>query len=319
MSLRRSAALAAATLTLASAAWGSPWVLKPGEFYSELSGSSFSANTFHGDDGDRLDLGGKLDQRVMRSYSEFGWKKRASVWFDVPFVSRSFTPHTGATSTSTGLGDLDLGAKIRLKAGPSPMALTLGWTTPMGANRKLFPGPGGDGATDAHVPRPSLSNFSDTSFFFNQGLQALTAGLELGGAAGKRAYWNAGGSYRYTFLEFASTGDNSHNAKLAGAQAELGIWFGKALLVSGEFHGEWLLSQSAQYDQDLTQDHDSKRLIVGPRFTYRVDERMDVFAGSMHTASGRNTLHYDQYYAGIAWKQTGLSRLAGALGGTKEH
>jgi hypothetical protein len=51
--------------------------------------------------------------------------------------------------------------------------------------------------------------------------------------------------------------------------------------------------------------------------TYRVDERMDVFAGSWHTPRGRNVLHHDLYYCGIAWKHTGLDRLAGALGGTK--
>ena len=54
MSLRRTVAaavLASATLTLASptlAASGTgptPWVLKPGEFYSELSGSVFAANS----------------------------------------------------------------------------------------------------------------------------------------------------------------------------------------------------------------------------------------------------------------------------------
>jgi hypothetical protein len=50
-----------------------------------------------------------------------------------------------------------------------------------------------------------------------------------------------------------------------------------------------------------------------------VDDRMDVFAGSWHTASGRNVLHTDQFFAGIAWKQTGLDRLAGAMGGTQSH
>lgn len=58
-------------------------------------------------------------------------------------------------------------------------------------------------------------------------------------------------------------------------------------------------------------------MVAGPRFTLRVDDRMDVFAGSRHSPSGRNVLHADQYYCGIAWKQTGLDRLAGAFGGTK--
>ena len=53
MSLRRTAAalLAASTLTLASPsraqnpAGAMPWVLKPGEFYSELTGSVFAAKS----------------------------------------------------------------------------------------------------------------------------------------------------------------------------------------------------------------------------------------------------------------------------------
>ena len=43
--------------------------------------------------------------------------------------------------------------------------------------------------------------------------------------------------------------------------------------------------------------------------------RLDVFAGSWHTPSGRNTLALDQYYAGLAWKSTKLNRLQGFLGG----
>ena len=34
-----------------------------------------------------------------------------------------------------------------------------------------------------------------------------------------------------------------------------------------------------------------------------------MFAGTWHTEGGRNVLHTDQFYAGIAWKQTGLDRL----------
>src|SRR5262245_45841488 len=141
MSLRRSVAAAAlATMSIAPAALGSPWVIKPGEFYSELSGSLFSANTFYNDDGKRLWLGGKLDERVVRSTSEFGWKKRVSVWIGVPFVNRVFTPPRGAAFTSTGLGDIDLGLRFAVHRGASPVALSLGWSAPMGGSRRLYPG-----------------------------------------------------------------------------------------------------------------------------------------------------------------------------------
>jgi len=89
MSLRRTVAaalLASATLTLASAsragipAGATPWVLKPGEYYSEVYGSVFAANSFLDDDKNRPPLNGKLDQRELVSYTEMGWKQSASVW-----------------------------------------------------------------------------------------------------------------------------------------------------------------------------------------------------------------------------------------------
>lgn len=327
MSLRRSAAaavLASAALTLASASHaahpaGTPWVLKPGEFYSELTGSVFAANSFLDNERNRPSLSGKLDERTLVSYNELGWKSRAAVWLAVPIVSRGFTRFTGGTSTSTGLGDIDLGLRYRLKGGSTPASLSFGWTAPLGANRKLFPGSDGDGGTDPETYPPySPSNASDTSLYFNQGLQSLRVGVDFGGRAWKRAFWTAGGEYRYRFLEFLSTGGSTRNARFFGANASLGWWANHSLLVSGLFAGEWATSQSANYDRDLARDLEPMRLLAGPRFTWRVDDRMDVIAGSWHVASGQNVVHYDQYYFGIAWRQSSLSRYAGAYGGTQE-
>jgi hypothetical protein len=322
MSLRRTvaaAALALATLTLATHAGASPWVLKPGEFYSELTGGMFAANTFFDNDRERPPLNGKLDERELTSFTELGWKKKASVWIGVPFVNRGFTRFSGGTSTSTGLGDLDLGVRFRLKGGNLPASLAFGWTTSLGANRKLFPGTDGDGGTNpASYPPYSPSNASDTSLYFNQGLQSLRVGLDFGGRAWKHAFWNAGGEWRYRYLEFGSTGGSSHNARFLGGNAELGWWVHKNLLVTGLFQGEWVSSQSANYDQNLSVDLQPSRVLAGPRFTWRVDDRMDVFAGSWHVARGQNVIHYDQYYFGIAWRQSSLSKYAGAYGGTSD-
>ena len=327
MSLRRTvaAAVAVATLTLASPshaglpATGSPWVLKPGEFYSELTGGVFAANSFLDADDNRPSLNGKLDERALVSYNELGWKPRASVWIGIPLVNRGFTRFSGGTTTSTGLGDLDFGVRFRLKGGTTPAALALGWTAPLGANRKLFPGSDGDGGTDpASYPPFSQSNASDTSLYFNQGLQSLRVGLDFGGRAWKHAFWTAGGEWRYRFLEFGSTDKSSHNARFIGGNASLGWWIKKSLLVSGLFEGEWVTSQSENYDRNLALDRKPMQLLIGPRVTWRVDDRMDVIAGSWHVARGQNVLHYDQYYFGIAWRQSSLSRYAGAYGGTAE-
>ena len=327
MSLRRTVAavLAVATLTLAAPSraglptGSSPWVLKPGEFYSELTGSLFAARSFHDNESERPSLDGKLDERQLISYNELGWKSRASVWLAVPIVNRGFTRFTGGTSTSTGLGDIDLGLRYRLRGGNAPASLSFGWTAPLGANRKLFPGSDGDGGTDpSKYPPYSSSNLSDTSLYFDQGLQSLRVGVDFGGRAWKRAFWTAGGEWRYRFLEFGTTGGSSRNARLIGGNASLGWWATNSLLLTGLFNGEWATQQSANYDRDLSLDREPKRLLAGPRLTWRVDERMDVIAGSWHVTSGKNVIHYDQYYFGIAWRQSSLSRYAGAYGGTSE-
>ena len=328
MSLRRTVAAAAAvaTVSIASAAWGSPWTLKPGEFYSELSGSVFSANSFYGNSEVRLWLGGKLDERVVRSYNEFGWKKRAAVWIAVPFVSRAFAPFPSGAFASTGFGDIDLGLKLRLRSGTTPVALSLGWTAPLGGNRGLYPGTSGNVGIDPSIsPRFPGSNFTDTTLFFDAGLQSLTATLELGGSAGRRALWTLGGGARYRYLEFGQNDEDSAGvttafrraAMAAVGEATLGVWLRPSVLVTGAFRGEWTSWQTKLYDGVVARDLEAVRMLAGPRLTYRVDDRMDVFAGSWHTPGGRHVLHHDQYYCGIAWKQTGLDRLAGALGGTK--
>jgi len=132
MSLRRTVAaalFAASTLTLASPglaqnpAGAMPWVLKPGEFYSELTGSVYAARSFYDNERERPSLEGKLDERELVSYTEMGWKTKATLWFSVPFVNRGFTRFSGGTSTSTGLGDLDFGMRYRLKGGSMPASL----------------------------------------------------------------------------------------------------------------------------------------------------------------------------------------------------
>jgi hypothetical protein len=327
MSLRRSvaAAVAVATLSLASAAWASPWALKPGEFYSELSGSFFSSNTYYrNSDDERVLIGGALEQRLVRSHNELGWKKRASIWFDVPFVSRSWV--TGPISeTSTGLGDFEFGIRYGMHLGKAPIALNLGWSAPLGGNRKLFPGTSGDGGLDgtSFTTLPSATG-RDSSTYFSTGLQSLSASLDLAGTLGKRAYFTLGGGYRTRYLTIGARSALDRYADFATGSASLGIWVTQNLLVSGNFAGEWQMSEAQNYDRipfavDQGEELQSVLMAAGPRFTYRIDERMDVFAGSWHNPAGSNTLHSDRFYVGIAWKQTALDRLAGELGGTKAH
>jgi hypothetical protein len=329
MSLRRSSAAAVAVavcLAFAAPSHAAPWGLAPGEFYSELSGSLFSTESYFRDvDEARTALGGRLEERMVRSHNEFGWKKRVTVWFDLPFVSRTFASDQGGSATSSGLGDLGIGLRYALRAGTLPVAIELGWTAPTGSSRFLFPGTSGAGGADFTSWESQRARvLDDSSTFFSSGLQSLSLGLEIGGAAGRRAYWTLGGSYLTRYLAIADRGDSARFADFFTGSAGLGVWLGAHVLLSGELRGEWQVSQGQLYDLipdpasgPAIPELETVRLLAGPRVTFRVDERMDVFAGSWHTPGGRNVLHHDLYYVGIAWKNSSLDRLAGALGGTK--
>ncbi len=353
MSLRRSLAAAVMLASIhPSGAQAAPWGLARGDFYSELRGSFFSSESyFRNEDEKRTSLGARFDEQTVTSHNEFGWRKNTTLILEMPFVSRTVVPDGAAGRSSAGLGDLGLGLRYSLHSGRLPIALELGWTAPLGTNRRLFPGTSGSGGLDGgELESLSSQTFSDPATFFSQGLQSLSAGLEVGGAAGRNAYWTVGTGVSTFFLtpdgralrSIVETllpfhrglglslddvgGKPDRTADFATGSAELGIWVRPQLLVSGAFRGEWSTYQGGAYDRLAAPvttangpELSVRRFLAGPRLTYRVDERMDVFAGSWHTPGGRNALHLDQYYCGIAWKHTGLDRLAGALGGTKAH
>lgn len=329
MSLRRpfAAAFAVATLSLASAVWASPYALKPGEFYSELSGGLFSTNSyFDNANEERVGLGGTIEQRVMRSHTELGWKKHASVWIDVPVVSRTFAANAGGSATSTGFGDIGLGVRYGMHLGQAPVALSLGWTAPMGGNRRLFPGTTGGNALDGTTYGIATSSNGQTATFFDAGMQSLSANLAIGGKLGKRAFYTLGGGYRSAYLTIGARDTTDRYADHVLGDASLGIWLSTHLLVTGTLHGEWAASQGGAWDRIDAPiagangpDLESNAMLAGARFTYRIDDKLDVFAGSMHTPSGRNVIHADHFYAGIAFKASALDKLAGAFGTTKSH
>src|SRR2546425_9256683 len=102
--------LAAAVVSMGSApAWGGPWVIAPGEFYSEFRAGLFSADTYHDLRSHRatLALGGVEEQRSLLSYNEIGWKKGASVIVGLPTVSVTRRTSGGQVDrTETGISDV---------------------------------------------------------------------------------------------------------------------------------------------------------------------------------------------------------------------
>src|SRR5262249_62281408 len=91
---------------------------------------------------------------------------------------------------------------------------------------------------------------------------------------------------------------------------DLALWLGKNWLASGRYRGQITLPHGAL-------EPDENYPLLGPELHYRFDERIDMFAGTWSTASGKNTLHFDQYYLGLAFRKNKLGRLQGYLGGTQ--
>jgi len=180
-----------------------------------------------------------------------------------------------------GLSDLLIGFKYALASGSTAIALEADWKAPLGYNRDLF---------------PALGNGRQEAI----GLVHL--GREMGGLG---AFLQLAGGYR-ALLERSVSDTVPKDEVLFGA--DLGWWIGPSLLLSGSYRGRIESSDAAS----PTTAH-----LVGPQILYRVDEHLDVFAGSMHTAKGENVLHIDEYYVGIATKKTALGALKGFLGGMK--
>lgn len=304
------AALAALCPSTAAA---EAWVLAPGEHVMDFRGSLFSADDFHGTSGDRatLTLGGLHEERTVAFGGEVGWKPRLAVFGHLPFTSitrRSGLPD--AQWTDTGFGDLLIGARYQLAGGDrTALALEASWKSPLGYSTALrLPAPV-VAAVDAMLGA-GLSEGDSVNLIRNtapprmgQGQQDAQGLLWWGTTLpGVQGFLELAGGYRY---RMDAPGDQ------ALARARLGFWFGSSLLVAGRYEGEIAVGDGDTAADEITQH------LAGPVVVWRVDDALDVFAGSLHTASAENALHRDQFYAGIALRQSARNRLQGLAGGTK--
>lgn len=285
------------TLTMVRPAAAGPWGLAPGEWYANLEADTFTANTFHPADGGRADSGLIVEERAIRTLIEVGWKKRASLVFGLPVLSVT-RRDARVQGTATGFQDVLVGVRYNLKNGSSAAAVELDWNGPTGYNRHL-----------------------DTlGIRLGDGLQELSAQLQLGTAIGGRGFIEGSIGYGYRYL---GIGKRDKGAVVPGdpgtakylwadrlnASADLGVWLGKSVLVGGRYRGLMTISNGALMPE--TDVH-----LAGALLLYRVDDRLDMFGGFMSTAKGKNTLHYDQVYLGLAFHRTKLNKLQGFLGGT---
>lgn len=320
-----------------------PWLPAPGDYYTELRGGLFSADTYRNDAGKRISLGGEWEERSLLGTVEMGWKKRLSVVMAAPFISATHLDEVGkTTTTSTGLEDLLLGLRYGLHQGRSALALELDWRTPLGYGPPMGP----LDRTVTGVPKAPRSLFSDS--MHHGGVKQLSLTGLYGRPIGRRGFVQFGTGFSRSYFSSIGSGQKRDTTETyyfvqnrpsrpdttirvdssyvlpdsrqpqsatrwsndIRTTADVGFWARPWLMVGGRWIGSFNLSHGFLMPAQNVQ-------LLGPFVLWRVDERLDLTAGTWSTASGKNTLHYDQVYVGLTFKQTRLNRLQGFLGGTK--
>jgi hypothetical protein len=199
--------------------------------------------------------------------------------------------------------------RIKMAEGRTAAALELTWYPPAGYNRKYLLS--ADTVAFADAGECAGLTGADSINCVRQmapprlgsGEQELSAAIHWGTGIPKfNGFVQVSQGYRY-------------RGQLAGQAlltADLGFWVGHSLLLAGRYRG------AIDVGRGDTRADDVEEHLAGPVVIYRLDDGMDVFFSSMHTAIARNALHADRFYVGVAFKKTDLDRLQGYLGGTKQ-
>jgi len=286
-----------------------PWSLAPGEYYSEFRSGVFATGQYYDANGIKQSLVGlgQIEEHSLISYTEVGWKKSLSFLLGIPAksVTRRFGP--GADDdyrpTATGLADGLVGLRWGLVNGRTALALEFDWKPPLGYESDVFLTDeeledcvDANGNLDVNCARQLGSPM------LGDGQQDVTFALHFGTAL-PHGFAQIAGGYRYRFEEPTDQ---------IVANADLAVWTWRSWLVAGHYEGEY--GGAAAADRP-TYEVDRQR--AGPLIVYRVDDRMDLIASSLHTVAGTNTLHTHEFFVGFAFKNTRLDRLQGFLGGSK--
>jgi len=207
--------------------------------------------------------------------------------------------------TSTGLQDVLLGVRYGLVQGRSAVALQLDWQAPLGYSRHTS--------------------------LLGDGLQQFSLSALVGTGLGRFGFVQGGAGMGYRFLSFDQGVQTAINQAFWSGQsgtllpedqlaeqwsrpivasADLGLWIRPSLLLGGRYAGSMASSSGEGFPERTVH-------LAGPLLLWRVDERLDLSAGSWSTALAKNALHYDQVYVTLTFKQTRLNRLQGFLGGNK--
>jgi hypothetical protein len=299
----------------AAAAQAGPWSLSRGEYQSEVQTATFSTQSGYDADGTRLTFyrptdpgpGFKLEQLAFSWRNEVGWRKRLSLQFGVTgLVVTGFDGPPLAVPTQVGLSEFQLGLHYNIMNGSRAMAFEAGWRAPAGYDRELSPDLG-------------------------DGRQEFSGRLHLGSSLGERGFFqlSGGGSYRFHKLGSSSAKANLDPLLTTNVYydfgADMGLWIGRSMMLGGRYQGRMLGSTTGEGGTSNVHwvgpielrgnaQLDESAHVAGPFLRVRLDDRLDMTAGSYSTPAGKNTLHFDQFYLSLAFRQSKLKRNQGFLG-----
>jgi hypothetical protein len=336
---------AAAALVFTASARAGAWLPAPGEHYTEIRAGIAASNEWYDLDGTRQGLvgGGRLDATQASFLAELGWKKGRSFFMSVPLASvhRHVEDPAGYSGTETGLSDMTVGVRFKIRQAASAMSVDVGWITPMGytndyalrdaSGRKYdVAGALGDGATPQAAQYPATLGDGRQRLFatFNYGMPIKQSGFVDMAVGLVHAFAD---SKDWKGENIVVTSPQDPNATLLHTaptrhlvtRLDAAFWCGPRVLLGGRYSGMKAMSGASRSAApggvaiELPEENASS-YSVGPIVTLRVDERCDVFAGSMHTISAKNTMKTNQVYGGLSFKLTKLDRLQGWLGGTRK-
>jgi hypothetical protein len=300
------AILVASSFLLASPSLAGPWVLGPKEWYAEVESGVFASPNTYLDSGASQNVGLKMEQRDVALRTELGFKHKINFFTRLPLISvtRLYVP-TGYNATATGFQDLQLGLRYGILTHPVVASVELSYTAPLGYNRYLDTlGMNlGDGMQQLKLEGHAGYSFGNRGF------------AELGGGYASRFLGTKGLSASFSHPEPADpselTGAGSekfhYQSRLHGT-ADVAVWVGNSLLVSGGYRGFVTLQHGALAE-------DINLHLFGPQVLYRLDDRVDLYMGSWTSTAGRNIQSFTQVYAGLAFRKTKLNRVQGFLGG----
>ena len=252
---------------------GGGWTVQPGEWYSEVFASRQYASRFFLADGEEVGLAGRFQEHTLRSRNEIGWLKPVSLLLDIPFTSQ--TIRTGNESeTVSGLSDLRLGLRVRLRGDAPGIVLDAGWQAPLGYDKNVFPRLG-DGRQKGYVD--------------------LNAGLHLPGFP---AFVQASRGFLFV---------SEDGVLVTRTSADLAGWLTSNLLLGARYFDvvAWNTADT---------DFDGSRYAAGPVLVLRMDDHIDLSIGAFRDFAGRSTRESTEFYVALGMKQTKLGPYQGFLG-----